>query len=189
MTVSLIVAVSSNGVIGREGGLPWYLPADLKHFKRTTMGHHLIIGRRTWEEVGKPLPGRTMVVVTRSRRFAPEGVQVARSVEQALDLAAGDDEPFIGGGAQIYHIALARNLVDRLYITRIHAEVEGDTRFPELELDEWELVSEEHHDADKKNEFDYSFLVYDRAREIRQSSFPFFRTHAREPDPKKRTRG
>ncbi len=162
MTISLIVALSSNGVIGRDGDLPWHLPADLKHFKRTTMGHHLIIGRRTWEEVGKPLPGRTMVVVTRSRRFAPEGAQVARSVEQALELAAGDDEPFIGGGSQIYRIALARDLVERIYFTRIHADVEGDTFFPDFDLDEWELDSEEHHEADEKNEFDYSFLVYER---------------------------
>jgi dihydrofolate reductase len=162
MTVSLIVAVSSNGVIGRDGGLPWHLPADLKHFKRTTMGHHLIIGRRTWEEVGKPLPGRTMVVVTRSRRFALEGVQVVRSVEQAIELAVEDDEPFIGGGSQIYRIALAQDLVDRIYLTRIDADVEGDTFFPEFDLDEWEIVSEEHHEADEKNEFDYSFLVYER---------------------------
>ena len=164
MPVSLIVAVSSNGKIGRDGGLPWYLPADLKHFKRTTMGHHLIIGRRTWEEVGKPLPGRTMVVVTRSRRFAPKGAQVVRSVEQALELAAEDDEPFIGGGSQIYRIALAGDLVDRIYLTRIHAEVEGDTHFPDFDLGEWELVTEEHHEADEKNEFDYSFLVYERRR-------------------------
>ncbi len=164
MTVSLIVAVSSNGVIGRDGDLPWHLPADLKHFKRTTMGHHLIIGRRTWEEVGKPLPGRTMVVVTRSRHFAPEGVQVVGSVERALELAAEDAEPFIGGGAQIYRIALARDLVDRIYLTRIHAEVEGDTFFPEFDLDDWELVSEEHLEADEKNEFEYSFLVYERKR-------------------------
>jgi dihydrofolate reductase len=164
MTVSLIVAVSSNGVIGRDGGLPWHLPADLKHFKRTTMGHHLIIGRRTWEEVGEPLPGRTMVVVTRSRRFAPEGAQVVRSVERALELAAEDEEPFIGGGSQIYRIALARDLVDRIYLTRIHAEVEGDTFFPDFDLEEWKLVSEEHHEADDRNEFDFSFLVYERKR-------------------------
>ena len=164
MTVSLIVALSANRVIGRDGGLPWYLPADLRHFKRTTMGHHLIIGRRTWEEVGKPLPGRDMVVVTRSRNFAPEGVQVVRSVEQALEIAATDDEPFIGGGAQIYRIALARDLVDRLYLTRIHTEIEGDTRFPEIDFDTWELVSEDHHEADEKNEFAYSFLVFERSR-------------------------
>ena len=165
MTVSLIVALSTNRVIGRDGGLPWYLPADLRDFKRTTMGHHLIIGRRTWEEVGKPLPGRDMVVVTRSRDFAPEGVQVVRSVEQALELAVEDDEPFIGGGAQIYRLALARNLVDRIYLTRIHAEVEGDTYFPEIDLDEWKLMTEDHHEADDKNEYPYSFLVYKRDRQ------------------------
>jgi dihydrofolate reductase len=162
MAVSMIVAVSSNGVIGRDGGLPWYLPADLKHFKRTTMGHHLIIGRRTWEELGKPLPGRTMVIVTRSRQFAPDGATVVGSLEQALELTAADDEPFIGGGAQIYRLALARDLVDRIYLTRIHAEVEGDTFLPEIDFDDWKLVSEENHEADEKNEFDYSFLVYDR---------------------------
>ena len=130
------------------------------------MGHHLIIGHRTWEEVGKPLPGRTMVVVTRSRRFAPEGARVVRSVEQALELAAADDEPFIGGGAQIYRMALARDLVDRIYLTRIHAEVDGDTHFPEIDFEDWELISEEHHEADDKNEFDYSFLVFERARSL-----------------------
>lgn len=164
MAVSLIVAVSSNGIIGRDGALPWHLPADLKHFKKTTMGHHLIIGRRTWEEVGEPLPGRTMVVVTRSRDFAPKGAQVVRSVEEALELAAADDEPFIGGGSQIYRIALARDLVDRIYLTRIQAEVDGDTHFPEIDFSDWELVSEEHHEADEKNEFAYSFLVYERVR-------------------------
>ena len=169
MTVSLIVALSTNRVIGRDGGLPWYLPADLRHFKKTTMGHHLIIGRRTWEEVGQPLPGRDMVVVTRSRDFAPEGVRVVRTVERALEVAATDDEPFIGGGAQIYRTALARDLVDRLYLTRIHAEVEGDTYFPELDLDEWELVSEEHHEADERNQYPYSFLMYERSSAKKQS--------------------
>ena len=127
MKASLIVAMSSNRVIGKDGDLPWHMPADLRHFKRTTMGHHLIIGRTTWIEVGKPLPGRTMVVVTRSRDFRADGVQVAHSVEEALQIAREDDEPFIGGGSQIYRIALARELVSRLYVTRIHAEVSGDT--------------------------------------------------------------
>lgn len=163
MTASMIVAVSSNGVIGRDGDLPWHLPADLRHFKNTTMGHHLIIGRRTWIEVGKPLPGRTMVVVTRSRSFSADGVAVVHSVEDALKIARDDDEPFIGGGSQIYRIALARKLVDRIYLTRIHAEVEGDTHFPDLDANQWELVSEDHHEADEKNEFAYSFLRYQRA--------------------------
>ena len=169
MAVSLIVAVSENRVIGRAGGLPWRLSADLKHFKKTTMGHHLIIGRRTWDEVGKPLPGRTMVVVTRNRRFAPDGVRVAHSLEEALDIARNDDESFIGGGAHIYRMALENDLVDRLYITRVHAKVEGDTFFPNLDRDEWELVSEKRHEADERNEFPYSFLVYERRDEVPSS--------------------
>jgi dihydrofolate reductase len=162
MKASLIVAMSSNRVIGKDGDLPWHMPADLRHFKRTTMGHHLIIGRTTWIEVGKPLPGRTMVVVTRSRDFRADGVQVAHSVEEALQIAREDDEPFIGGGSQIYRIALARELVKRLYVTRIHVEVDGDTHFPEVDFDAWDLVSQEHHEADEKNEFDYTFEVWER---------------------------
>jgi dihydrofolate reductase len=162
MRASLIVAMSSNRVIGKDGDLPWHMPADLRHFKRTTMGHHVIIGRTTWIEVGKPLPGRTMVVVTRSREFRAAGVQVAHSVEEALEIAREDDEPFIGGGSQIYRIALARGLVNRLYVTRIHAELPGDTHFPEFDFDAWDLVSEAHHNADEKNEFDYTFEVWDK---------------------------
>jgi dihydrofolate reductase len=164
MVVSLIVAVSENGVIGRGGDLPWHLPRDLRHFKSTTMGHHLIVGRRTWEELGKALPGRTMVVITRSRRFEAEGATVVHSLETALEAAGGDEEPFIGGGAEIYRMALARDLVDRLYITRVHAEIEGDTVFPEIDFDDWVLVSEEHHEADEKNEFACTFEVWERAR-------------------------
>jgi len=164
MTLALVVAVSENGVIGRDGGLPWHLPRDLRHFKRTTMGHHLIIGRRTWDEVGKPLPGRTMVVVTRSRKFEAEGAAVAHSLEEALEIARGDEEPFIGGGAHIYRMALVRDLVDRLYLTRVHADVDGDTFLPEIEFDDWQLLSSEHHDADEKNEYACTFEVYQRNR-------------------------
>ncbi|MCJ7755674.1 MAG: dihydrofolate reductase [Thermoanaerobaculales bacterium] len=164
MTVSLIVAVSDNGVIGRDGGLPWHLPRDLKHFKATTTGHHLIIGRRTWDEVGKPLPGRTMVVVTRSLRFEAAGATVVHSLEEALEVSKIDEEPFIGGGAFIYRMALARDLVDRLYLTRVHADVEGDTFLPEIGFDDWDLVSEEYHEADEKNEHACTFQVYERNR-------------------------
>jgi len=162
MRVSLIVAVSENGVIGRDGGLPWRLSKDLRRFKQLTMGHHLVIGRRTWEEVGTPLPGRTMVVVTRDRRFAAHGVLVAHSLDQALELARDDDEPFIGGGAEIYRMALERSLVDRLYITRVHADIEGDTVFPEIDLEAWRLTSREDHEADDRNQYPFSFLVYNK---------------------------
>lgn len=160
--VSLIVAMSSNSVIGRDGDLPWHLPADLRHFKTTTMGHHLIIGRATWDELGRPLPGRTMVVVTRNREFSADGVLVAHSVAEALSLVGDDDEPFIGGGAEIYRQALDAEMVDRLYITRIHAEVEGDTFFPDIDLDGWLLADRVDHPADEKNEFAFSFERYDR---------------------------
>jgi dihydrofolate reductase len=163
MTVALIVAVSSNGIIGRAGDLPWHLPADLRHFKRTTMGHHLILGRATWDEVGRPLPGRTMIVVTRSPSFAPEGVLVAHSIEEALGLVGDDDEPFIGGGAEIYRQALDADLVDRLYLTRIHAHVDGDTHFPAVDWERWLLADRIDHPADEKNPFAYSFERYDRA--------------------------
>lgn len=162
MWVSLIVAVSENGVIGRDGGLPWRLSKDLRRFKQLTMGHHLVIGRRTWEEVGAPLPGRTMVVVTRERRFAADGVLVAHSLDEALELARDDDEPFIGGGAEIYRMALEQSLVDRLYITRVHADIEGDTVFPEIDLEAWRLISREDHDRDDKNQYPFSFMVYEK---------------------------
>lgn len=164
MTVSLIVAVSSNGVIGRDGGLPWHLSRDLKRFKELTMGHHLIIGRRTWDEVGRVLPGRTMVIVTRDRDFSAEEVLVAHSLEEALELAQGDREPFIGGGAEIYRLAIERKLVDRLYLTHVHAEVDGDTFLPEFDCGGWFKVSEEHHGADEKNDHPVTFLVYERDR-------------------------
>lgn len=160
--VSLIVAMSSNGVIGRDGDLPWHLPADLRHFKKTTMGHHLIIGRATWDEVGKPLPGRTMVVVTRNRDFKVDGVLVAHSVDEALAQVRDDNEPFIGGGAEIYRQALDAGIPDRLYITRVHANVEGDTFFPAIDLDRWLLADRVDHPADEKNEYPYAFERYDR---------------------------
>jgi len=164
MTVALIVAVSTNGVIGRDGDLPWRLPADLRHFKSTTMGHHLIIGRATWDEVGRPLPGRTMVVVTRNQGFAADGVRVAHSLEAALELAKDDVEPFIGGGAEIYRQALDADVVDRMYVTRIHAEIEGDTFFPEVDWHRWLLADRIDHPADEKNEHPFTFEVWDRSR-------------------------
>ncbi len=163
MTVSLIVAVSSNGVIGRDGDLPWHLPRDLRHFKATTMGHHLIVGRRTWEEVGQPLPGRAMIVVTRDRDFVVPGATVVHSLEEALHAAAADDEPFIGGGAHIYRAALEDGVVDRIYLTRVHAEVDGDTVFPSVDWQRWRLVSEEHYPADERNEFAVTFEIWEPA--------------------------
>jgi dihydrofolate reductase len=164
MTVSIIAIVAANDVIGRGNKLPWHMPADLKRFKELTMGHHLIMGRKTFESVGKPLPGRINVVVTRNVDFTPDGVAVSRSVEEAISKAeaAGDDEVFIAGGAEIYAQTIHR--ADRMYITRLHGEPEGDTFFPEFDdVNEWKLVDAEHFEADERNAFPYSFLTYERA--------------------------
>ncbi|HYO52498.1 dihydrofolate reductase [Archangium sp.] len=158
MRLSAIVAMASNRCIGRDNALPWRLPADLKRFKQLTMGHTLIMGRKTYESIGRPLPGRTMLVLTRQRGYAPEGVQVVHSLEQALELARGD-EVFIAGGADLYRQSLDR--VRRLYLTRIAREYEGDTFFPELDLSGWRLLAEEHHPA-TATEPPFSFFTYER---------------------------
>ncbi len=165
MTVSIIAAVATNNVIGRDNQLPWHMPADLKRFKHLTSGHHLLMGRRTFESVGTPLPGRITVVITRSPDYAPPGVAVARSLDEAIAKAeaAGDAEIFIGGGTEIFTQALVR--ANRMYLTRIHAEPEGDTFFPEFDdVNEWELTDSEHFEADERNPYPYSFLTYERKR-------------------------
>jgi dihydrofolate reductase len=158
--------MTSNRVIGRGGQLPWRLSADLKRFKALTMGHHLIMGRRTFESIGRPLPGRTSIVLTRqpapqlAQNVRAPGVVTAASLDDALVLAIGDDEVFVIGGAEVYAPALPR--ADRLYITWVDVDVEGDTFFPELDLAQWRLISEEAHPADAKNEYPIRFAVYDR---------------------------
>jgi dihydrofolate reductase len=164
MRISIIAALSSNNVIGRDNQLPWHLGTDLKRFKQLTMGHHLIMGRKTFESVGKPLPGRINVVITREPGYSAEGITVVHSLEEGIRLAveAGDEEPFIGGGAQIFEQSMHR--ADRMYLTRVHAELEGDTFFPDFDdVSEWQLTDSEHFDADEKNDYPFSFLTYDRA--------------------------
>ncbi len=158
MRLSIIAAMSANRVIGSSNNLPWRLPADLKRFKNLTMGHHLIMGRKTFESIGQPLPGRTTVVITHQTGYAPSGVLVAHSIDQALQLAADDPEVFVAGGGQIYQQMLPR--ADRLYLTSIHEEFEGDTDFPEFKESDWKLISEEDHPPDEKNSYPYSFLIY-----------------------------
>lgn len=166
MRVSIIVAAAANGTIGRGNRLPWHLPADLRRFKLLTMGHHLLMGRKTWESVGKPLPGRPIVVISRRGLDLPEGVQSAASVHEAVSLAraAGESEAFLSGGGEIYRQALAEGLVDRVYLTRIHHDFDGDASFPELDREVWRLVEREDRAADEKNPYDFSYLTYDRAR-------------------------
>ena len=163
MTISFIAALADNNVIGRDNRLPWHMPADLKRFKALTLGHHVIMGRKTFDEIKKPLPGRINVVVTRSVDFSPEGVAVARSIEEALAKAeaSGDPEIFVIGGAEIFAQLMHR--ADRMHLTRVHAEPEGDTFFPEFDdVNEWQLVDAEHLEADEKNPHPYSFLTYER---------------------------
>ncbi len=164
MTLSIIVILSTNNVIGRDNKLPWHMPADLKRFKNLTMGHHLLMGRKTFNEIGKPLPGRINVVITRDPHFHAEGVAIARSVDEAIGKAeaAGDHEIFLAGGGEIFRQVIHR--ADRMYVTRIHAEIDGDTTFPEFDdVNEWRLADAEHFEADAKNQYPYSFLTYERA--------------------------
>ena len=160
MKCSIIVAMSENRVIGRDNHLPWRLPADLKRLKSLTMGHHLLLGRKTFESIGRPLPGRKMVVITRQSDFSSPGVLVAHSLGGALDLCQGDDEVFIGGGAGIYQEALA--LADRIYLTVLHQEVDGDTLFPAYDSSDWLIIEKEDHGPDQKNPYDYTFLTLER---------------------------
>ena len=166
MLKSLIVARATNGVIGRDNQLPWHLPADLKFFRATTMGKPIIMGRRTWESIGKPLPGRDMVVVTSAvRERFPAEVHVVTSLPDAWQLSASlvsdlAPEALVIGGSGLYREAAAD--VDRIYLTEVHAEVEGDTVFPGLAADTWREVSREDHPADENNNYDYSFTVLER---------------------------
>lgn len=161
MIVSLIAAVARNGVIGVEGDLPWRLPGDLAFFKRTTMGHPVIMGRRTWNEVGRPLPGRTNVVLTRDPSFEAPGARVVASLDEALaPWRDTEEEVFVIGGGAVYRLALP--VADRLWLTRIHADVEGDTTFPEVSDSEWRRVWSEEHPADPKHEWPFTFERWER---------------------------
>jgi dihydrofolate reductase len=163
MRISFLVAVATNGVIGRDNKLPWHLSSDLKRLKALTMGHHIVMGRKTWDEIGrKPLPGRTNVVISRSRIDPQENVIPVSTIEQAFDaVPQSEDELFILGGAEIFRQTMPR--ATRMYITQVHAEVAGDTYFPEFDdVNEWQLVDREDFEADAKNDHPYSFLTYDR---------------------------
>lgn len=159
--LSLIAAVSENRVIGKDGDLPWHLPLDLKWFKEKTTGHHLIIGRRTYESFGsKPLKGREIVVVSRSGGEDRDGVRWAGSLEEALEIAKEDDEPFIGGGESLFAEGVER--ADRMYLTHVQAEVEGDTLFPVYEAEKWKAVYREPHEPDERHSFPFTFVIYER---------------------------
>ena len=166
MKVSIIVAVSENRVIGKDNDLIWSLPKDTKFFKDTTLGHHVIMGRKNFESIPhkySPLPKRTNIVITRQAHYKADGCIVVESIERALQVAKEnqDKEPFIIGGGQIYKIALKKKLVDKIYLTKVHHSFEGDTFFPEL-TSEWEERSRINCFADEKHSYDYSFLTFEK---------------------------
>lgn len=162
MIVSIIVAMDEKRGIGAQNRLPWRLSSDLKRFRELTMGHHIIVGRKTFESIGKPLPGRQTIVVTGNSNFEAPGCLIAHSLEEAIALAEerGEQEVFVCGGAAVYAQALP--IADRLYLTLVHAETEADTLFPEWEQDKWIERESFHHRADEKNQYSFTFKLLAR---------------------------
>jgi len=158
--LSIIVAAAKNRIIGIDNALPWRLPADIAYFKALTMGHHIVMGRKTYESLGRPLPGRTSVIVTRDPGYAVPGCVVVHSLAEAIDACAGDDEAFFIGGENLYRQVL--EVADRLYLTEVQAEVAGDAWFPEFDRKAWREISRKSCQADEKNPYSYDFVVYDR---------------------------
>lgn len=158
--LSIIVAVAENNVIGRNNDLIWHLPRDLKHFKETTTGHHIIQGRKTFESCGKPLPNRTNIIVTRDQNYEVEDCIVVHSLEEAIKAAENDNEAFIIGGGNIYKQALP--LVDRIYLTKIHEKFDGDTFFPEIDMNDWKIVEKQDFEPDERNRYPFTIFIFDR---------------------------
>jgi dihydrofolate reductase len=163
MRISLVVAMSKDRVIGNENALPWHLSADLKRFKAITMGKPILMGRKTHESIGRPLPGRENIVVTRNKDYSAPGCVVVTSVEQGMTAAAGAEELMVIGGAEIYRQMLP--LADRMYVTMVHGSFAGDAFFPGWEPPDWKETSREEHQADEKNPHAYTFLVFQRRRD------------------------
>jgi dihydrofolate reductase len=161
MKLSLIVAADRNNLIGRDNQLPWHLPADLAFFKRTTMGAPMLMGRKTWESIGRPLPGRTSIVITRDPDYRAEGAMVVHSIKAGIAAAGDVPELFVIGGAKLFVDTLP--LADRLYLTRIEHAFEGDTWFPEIG-GEWREINREEHGPDEKNLYTYAFITLERDR-------------------------
>lgn len=159
MITSLIVAMDEQRGIGLDGGIPWHLPADLKRFKSLTMGHHLIMGRKTYESIGNPLPGRTMIIVTRNTNYQPDGCLVAHSLKEALGFArmGSESEVFIIGGGELFGEAI--DLADRIYLSLVHATLPADTFFPLISADEWQETETELVPADDKNKYAFTFKI------------------------------
>ncbi len=162
--IVLVAAVSDNGVIGRDGDMPWHLPDDLKRFKVLTMGYPIVMGRCTWDSIGRPLPGRTNIIMTRDASFASEGISVAHSVDEAL-VSSGANTVMIIGGGEIYRMFLP--IADRVELTRVHTTLDGDTTFPELRTSEWICHETTSHDADDRHDFAMTFESWSRSTHIK----------------------
>lgn len=160
MQLSIIVAMDRNRVIGHKDSLPWHISADLKNFKKITMGKPIVMGRKTHESIGRPLPGRENIVITRDKTYQAEGCTVLNSIDGIFEHCKDVEEVMITGGSEIYKHTL--NQVTRLYLTEVHTEVEGDTIFPEFERNDWNEISRDAYTADEKNDFDYSFVVLEK---------------------------
>ncbi len=161
MIISLIVATDENNGIGKDNQLPWHLPADLKHFKTLTTGHPIIMGRKTFESIGKALPNRRNIVISRQQKYTAEGADVVSSLEDAFQLCKDEDEVFIIGGAQIFEHSLI--LADALYLTVIHHRFDADTFFPEIDQNIWKELESVSHQPDEKNKYSYTFIKYGKA--------------------------
>lgn len=160
MKISLLVAISENNVIGKDNKLIWHLPADLKLFKDLTLGHHIIMGRKTFDSIGKPLPGRTSVIITRNKDYEMPGCIIVNSLDQAISAARNDDEIFIIGGGEIFKDAM--KVADKLYLTIVHEYFEGDTFFPAIDMNNWTELKRQKHLPDEKNKYSYSFCEFVR---------------------------
>ena len=158
--ISLIVATSANGVIGRGGELPWHLSDDLKRFKQLTIGKPIVMGRKTFDSIGRALPGRQNIVLTKQSGFIADGCDVVSSVDAAVTTAAGAGEIMVIGGSEIY--ALFLPLAERIYMTRVHVDVDGDTRFPEFDDEQWQETGHENHGAGESNDFEFTTSVLER---------------------------
>jgi len=164
--ISIVVAASTNNVIGAQGKLPWKLSDDLKRFKQLTLGKPVVMGRLTWESIGRPLPGRQNIVVTRQADFIADGCDVVASPAAALAAAGDAEEIMIIGGSQLYALFLPK--ADRLYVTRVHAEIHGDVFFPDIDEEVWRLAGSEAHAADDVNQYAFEFRTYERKHRSRQ---------------------
>lgn len=158
--ITIIAAAAENNALGKDNDLVWHLPDDFKRFKRLTSGHHIIMGRKTFESFPKLLPDRTHIVITRKKDYRPEGVIVVHSIEEAIKAAKLDEQAFIIGGGEIYKMGM--DYADRIELTRVHGEFEADAFFPDFDKDDWELKNDQFHDKDEKHDYSFTYLTYDR---------------------------